>query len=62
MMNWACDLGWRRQGMNTEFVRPKRRWVDNIKIDIEEIAFEVHVQWQTLVLMLLNIQVIQPEN
>jgi hypothetical protein len=46
--------------------RPRRRWVDNIKMDLREVEWDVEVwigtaqdrdQWRVLVNMVLNLRV-----
>jgi hypothetical protein len=42
--------------------RPRRRWVDNIKMDLREIVWDDMVwmdrdQWRALVNMVMNLQV-----
>jgi hypothetical protein len=75
---WRKHVGYvRKCEIHTEacWKRPlrrlRRRWKDNIKMDLNEIGFEDgrwmklaqdHVQWQALVLIALNLQVLLPEN
>jgi hypothetical protein len=37
--------------------RPRRRWVDNIKMDLREIGWDDRDQWRALVNTVLNLRV-----
>jgi hypothetical protein len=73
----SMSLNVRKCGTHTEacwkwpLKRLSRRWKDNSKVDLNETGFgngrwmkmaEDHVQWQALVLIVLNLQVLLPEN
>jgi hypothetical protein len=37
--------------------RPRRRWVDNIKVDLEEVGAQDRDRWRALVYSILNLRV-----
>ena len=37
-MEPECSLVWKSEGMR-QLVRPRRRWEDNIKMDLQEVGY-----------------------
>jgi len=62
----GCIGSWWRNRRERPLGRPRRRWVDNIKMDLQEVGFgymdwiglaQDRDRWQTLVSAVMNLRV-----
>ena len=70
-MSWACGAYGRGEGAYRVLVgkpegkrplgRPRRRWVDNIRMDLQEVGYGyvdwIGDRWRTLVSAVMNLRV-----